>query len=348
MTRRSAGGVVVSAFLVVFSAGIASGQTESRSIRGRAIDRIEFRERLMEWALASERALGPGMQLSEKIAALSDEQLALWLSSIADPNAFLDSTERVVRRLREARPRRGEHAAKGTGAPPTTLGATTLTTPYPPDYPPASGPYNDVILGAITGFGIAASATDGCDASDWGSYVAVWWPLNKAIDTLEGACVVAGCDPTGIACAVACGVLETAKIALKVAAVPLEACDVHGGAVDGAEIEATYENTLGLVGDVAHVHGDLAAHDASISSQIAAHDASIQALLATLQGGVAENQRLIKMFMARQLEIMRLLITPDGRRQINVDVLTCTGDNCPTYPGFQFCSDGSMGWNCSR
>ena len=74
------------------------------------------------------------------------------------------------------------------------------------------------------------------------------------------ACVVAGCDPTGIGCAVTCGILETAKVALKLAAVPLEACDVHQGAIDGAEIEATYENTLGLVGDVSHVHDDLTAH----------------------------------------------------------------------------------------
>jgi hypothetical protein len=76
---------------------------------------------------------------------------------------------------------------------------------------------------------------------------------------------------------VACGILETAKVALKVAAVPLEACDVHQGAIDGAEIEATYENTLGMLGDVAHLHSDLGDHDANIDGDLAAHDAHINA-----------------------------------------------------------------------
>jgi hypothetical protein len=192
--------------------------------------------------------------------------------------------------------------------------------------------------------------------------------LNKGIDTLDGACVVAGCDPIGIVCAAVCGILETAKIALKVAAVPLEACDIHQGAIDGAEIEATYENTLGLVGDVSHVHGDLTAHDTNIDGDLAAHDANIdgdlvahdanidadlvthdgdiKALLANLQGAVDENQRLIKISMSRQLEVMRLLITPKGKRVVNEEVLTCTGDNCPVYPAFQLCPNGSLSWNC--
>ena len=45
----------------------------------------------------------------------------------------------------------------------------------------------------------------------------------------------------------ACLPLEVAKAALKVAALPLEACDVHQGAIDGAEIEATFENVLTLL-----------------------------------------------------------------------------------------------------
>lgn len=334
----------------------------------RAIDPVEFRERLMTWAVASEQTFGPGLRLAEKLAALSDEQVVMWLSTFEDPDAFLRSTERVVRRLQEPGPTPGAEEAP---TPIEPLSATNLTTPFPPDYPPGSGPYKNVIIDGIADFGISgASNTNRCDASDWGDYVAVWWPLNKVFDELDGACVVAGCDPTGVACAIACGILETAKIALKVAAVPLEACDVHQGAIDGAEIEATYENTLGLVGDVSHVHDDLADHDTAISTQLsthhtaissqiavhdvdlktrlAAHDTDIKALLGNIQGTVDENQRLIKIFMSRQLDIMRLLITPDGRREINADVLTCTGDDCPVFPGTQLCPNGSLKWNCKR
>lgn len=132
---------------------------------------------------------------------------------------------------------------------------------------------------------------------------------------------------------------------------------MHQGAIDGAEIEATYENTLGLVGDIAHVHHDLEMHDTDISGQLATHDvdlkfqlathdSDIKTLLGDIQGAVDENQRLIRIFMGRQLEIMRLLITPSGRRAINEEVLTCTGADCPDYPAFQPCQNGSLRWNC--
>jgi hypothetical protein len=69
-------------------------------------------------------------------------------------------------------------------------------------------------------------------------------------------------------------------------------------------------------------------------------------LLEDLQGAVDENQRLIQITMARQLEIMRLLITPNGRREINAEILDCTGEDCPVYPAFEICPDGSLDWNC--
>jgi len=333
----------------------------------------EFRERLIDWALVSEQANPAGENLAVKIASLSDEQIESWISLIDDPAAFMASTERVAIRLQNP----GSDKFQKSYVQAQTLivplsSPPFLTTTFPPDYPPGSGAYKDTVIDAIAEFSIGgASSTNRCDASDWGDYVGVWWPLNKAIDTLDGACVVAGCDPTGLVCATVCGILEVAKIALKVAAVPLEACDIHQGAIDGAEIEATYENTLGLVGDVSHVHDDLAthdtnidgdlvahdahidadlvAHDANIDADLVTHDGDIKALLANLQGAVDENQRLIKITMSRQLDIMRLLITPSGKRVVDAEVLTCTGegDDCPEYPAtFQLCPNGSLSWNC--
>ena len=86
----------------------------------------------------------------------------------------------------------------------------------------------------------------------------------------------------------------------------------------------------------------------SIDADLITHDGDIKALLANLQGAVNENQRLIKITMSRQLEIMRLLITPTGQRAINEDVLTCTGNDCPVFPALQLCPDGSLKWNCKR
>ena len=96
------------------------------------------------------------------------------------------------------------------------------------------------------------------------------------------------------------------------------------------------------------ISSQLATHDVDLKSQLATHDADIETLLENLQGTADENQRLIKIYMSRQLEVMRLLITPTGLREINEDVLTCTGHDCPEYPAVQLCPNGSLKWNCRR
>jgi hypothetical protein len=102
-----------------------------------------------------------------------------------------------------------------------------------------------------------------------------------------------------------------------------------------------------LIAHDANIDADLAQHDADMKAALAQHDTDIKAALALLQGTVDENQRLIKIFMGRQLESMRLLITPSGQRTIDEEVLSCTGDNCPVYPAFEMCDDGSLSWNCN-
>jgi hypothetical protein len=306
MKKKLLFGIVAGAILIL-----------GATVQAQEISPGEFRERMIAWATASEQTFKTGEHLADKIAALTDEQIEIWISTIEDPNALLKSLERAVGQLKGQK-------METLRTPPVELeSATTLTTPFPPDYPPGSGPYKTTIIDAIAAFGIGgASSTDRCSNTDWGDFVGVWWPLNKAIDTLDGACVVAGCEPTGVLCLVACGILETAKIALKIAAVPLEACDVHQGAIDGAEIEATYENTLGLVGDVSHVHDDLTVHE----TNLATHDTDIKALLATIQAIVEANGAKLDTLLARQLETIRLLHTPQGQR--NSAVPACDGGPC--------------------
>lgn len=93
------------------------------------------------------------------------------------------------------------------------------------------------------------------------------------------------------------------------------------------------------------IKAQVATHDADLKSQLATHDADIKTRLGEIQGTVDENQRLLKITMARQLEIFRLLITPSGLRSINMDVLTCTGNDCPTAIDLQ-CGKGDLGWPC--
>jgi hypothetical protein len=256
--QRMLKGILAGTLLMLGAATAQAQEVAQAQAKQPTVSPAEFRERMIEWAIVSEQAYKPGEDLAVKIASLSDEQIANWLALIENPEAFLTSVERVTGRQQEQAAKQFQDQqesvlSKQDEVGPIMLGpAPPLTTPFPPDYPPGSGAYKDTVIDAISFYG----------------------------DALDGACVVAGCDPTGISCFVACGILETAKVALKVAAVPLEACDVHQGAIDGAELEAAYENTLGMLGDVAHVHSDLGSHDANIDADLAAHDANIDGDLA--------------------------------------------------------------------
>ncbi len=93
------------------------------------------------------------------------------------------------------------------------------------------------------------------------------------------------------------------------------------------------------------IKSQVATHDADLKFQLAAHDADVKARLGEIQGTVDENQRLITISMARQLEILRLLLTPSGNREINPDVLSCTGADCPLPGEILNCKNGND-WPC--
>jgi hypothetical protein len=210
----------------------------------------EFRQKLLAWAEASAEFYEPAADIAEKVEGLSDAQLAEWLYHIPNPEQFLNSLEAATSQLQE----KGDGALLTPFGPdreelssaPTSLQASI--TPFAPAYPPNTGPYRNVIIDSINSFRIPVSNTESCSVREWANYIGVWWPLDATFDALDAACVVGGCDPTGIVCATVCGTLETAKLALKTAAIPVELCDLHGSAVAGAEIEATYENLLQLLG----------------------------------------------------------------------------------------------------
>lgn len=164
------------------------------------------------------------------------------------------------------------------------------STPFPPDYPPNSGAYKFTILDTLSAppLSIPVSNTERCDTETWDDFFEVWYLTAYTIGQLEGACVVGGCDPTGIVCLAACTPLELAKIFLDLAVVPIQLCDVHESSVNAAEIEAGYENSVRILGDLAahdaNIDADLAAHDA----RLAIHDAEVQARLAAIEAKLDE------------------------------------------------------------
>ena len=93
------------------------------------------------------------------------------------------------------------------------------------------------------------------------------------------------------------------------------------------------------------IKSQVSIHDADLKLQLTNHDADIKARLGEIQGTVDENQRLLVISMARQAEILRLLITPSGKREINPDVLSCTGADCPQSDIVLSCKNG-LDWPC--
>jgi hypothetical protein len=89
----------------------------------------------------------------------------------------------------------------------------------------------------------------------------------------------------------------------------------------------------------------VADHDKEMKVLLAIHDTDIKARLGEIQGTVDENQRLLTITMARQLEIIRLLFTPSGKREINQDILSCTGPDCPDLSEILSCKNG-LKWPC--
>jgi hypothetical protein len=67
-------------------------------------------------------------------------------------------------------------------------------------------------------------------------------------------------------------------------------------------------------------------HDTDIKAALSTHDADIKALLANVQAGVDQNGVKLDLLLARQLEVIRLLHTPEGRR--STDIPACNGGPC--------------------
>jgi hypothetical protein len=118
--------------------------------------------------------------------------------------------------------------------------------------------------------GLTSSAQDRCDTAALADKFSTWDTLREVADDADIACVVAGCDPTGIACATVCALVEAAKLAGKIALRPLELCEVHDANVDSAEIEGAYENSLSIFTEVGESRQEVLAQVRTSESNILA------------------------------------------------------------------------------
>lgn len=167
----------------------------------------------------------------------------------------------------------------------------------------------------------------------------IWTGLSRACDETivilgEGGNAALACIPVDI-------VLFAAELVVGTAEAVVEHIGFCDAAVDSAEIEGSYERT-------GHIHSDLNAHDTEIKAQVSTHDTEIKAqvlthdtdikhqllthdtdiklLLAGIKAVVDANGVKLDTVLARQLEVIRLLHTPQGKRSTNVPA--CSGGSC--------------------
>lgn len=138
MTKRSLlASLIIAAGLLMSTHGYAATE------KSKTISPEEFRNRMVDWAIASELASPSGENLAFKINVLTNQQITDWIATIDDPAAFLGSMERVSTLLAEQGA--DKYLASGpesdAGARSAPMSPTTLTTLFPPDYPPGSGAY---------------------------------------------------------------------------------------------------------------------------------------------------------------------------------------------------------------
>lgn len=127
---------------------------------------------------------------------------------------------------------------------------------------------------------------------------------------------------------------------LDLVSIPLNAADAWDAQIDSAEMQAGYENGVTLLNSFdtqdatldklvtdlqshdVNIDGDLQAHDTRVNNQVSTHDTDIKASLSGHDNRIktqlgthdTEIKALLATIVANQVEIIKLLKTPEGKR----------------------------------
>lgn len=326
MQMRTMRNIVMASVMVCGIAQPAAAQTPS----AQPVSIQEFRQLVVRMSDALGNRPGgsaTARKLREKIEEADAQTLELMYKSRADWTELRYAVQLMTE------PAAADPPQPLLFAPSPLLAGIAGTLPYEP-YPAAypSGSNYEVFRATLPGLG-AMSDTNGdgslnderCD-SNFEAGVAI----ASAVFAFASIAVDLGChalpELADIPCFAAATVIALAAEATNTVAAQ---CSLVDGAIDATEIEAAYENTVRLFGNLGTHHGALVQHDTDIKTQLATHDTDIKALLAILQAGVNEANQRLKVSETLQRTIIKLLLTPEGLRVVDPAALSCTGDNCP-------------------
>jgi hypothetical protein len=310
--------------------------------------------------------------LRQQFEALTDQQLEQVLPSVQDPYAL----QRAVARLKEYDMR---HSGRRGRLNPdfsrnSVLGAVSS---YPncssgsiidnssgaqclPAYPDPNNTAWQSLVNPLITFG-AFNPTDYPDVSMQACSLTVESNLSIVVSALNGTVTVAAIacgavpPPANIACFVPVAV---AGVAGEVSQGLLNDCSEQDGYVNAAEVDAGFHNTVTIFNalgtDLTQISNDFNTVDtqiAGVSTQItnvnnqitnefAALTATITMLFNDLSTQVTNSTDLTS---AGLKQVMKLELTPDGKRAIVPAILSCTGTNCPNV--LNRCPAAGCSWN---
>ena len=116
-------------------------------------------------------------------------------------------------------------------------------------------------------------------------------------------------------------------------------------------VSTTANNVTTLITNLANVGTSVSTVGAALATQIAGVDTDLAGRLVALDAHLVTLVDLLKtqisqgtaLLGADLRQVMKLELTPDGQKQINPAILTCTGTNCPNV--LAACPAAGCSWN---
>jgi hypothetical protein len=258
--------------------------------------------------------------------------------------------------------------------PPNSIIDNSAGAACTPAYPdPTNSAWRNMVnplitFGAFSPSDYASVSSQTCGLTVESNLVQVVAALNGTVTAASIGC--SGLQSIPIGGTIAAGVCDAAVAVVAVAGAVsqglLADCSEQDGNVNTAEIDAGFHNTVTIFNalgtdftnlntalstdftnlntalgtDFANLNTHLTTVDNHIAAEFVALDAHLVALVNQLTNQIAQSTALSD---AELRQVMKLLLTPDGRKQIDPPILTCTGTNCPNV--LAACPAAGCSWN---
>jgi hypothetical protein len=298
----------ISSLILTFFAAPVTAEQEGAS------NAAEVQKAFYNIIATIEEAAGLEPKASILIANMSDEAVEEVYGSLENQEQLIISAQQIMDRVESTKVALAEKEVVPTEKLDSNMLELSSTGSFPPNYPSTQS----TAYAFLSLLGLIDSVDDRCGGDGFENYKSALVGAEKAMVVADSICTVVACDPTGIGCAIYCGAVKVAELAVLTARLPIDACKEHEGGVDSAETEAGFENSVSILNDLAandsaikDLEQQLSTHDSDINQQLSTHDSDIKQQISDLDATM--NQRLDQ--VEAQLEkIIRLLRTPQGRR----------------------------------